>query len=302
MSHHRLAIAGSLLLLLTVSIAPVSAAPPSNDSWSTPTTIDGLPATIAVDLTDATVTDDPQYCGGGTASVWYTYTPPSDQILSISLAPEPSLGAVHIGVDNAFSFVNCVFAGQSVTLVAEAGHTYYIQVSTDGSPTTIDLSAVAPIANDRFADAETIDSLPATVRPDLTRATALGDTSACSGTNPGAWYEFTPADDVVVDISADAEQSAMVTVTGATIDELIGCLYSWGGPLRTTLQGGTTYHLMVAATYPSAAGTEMSIAAVPPPPAPPPNDAKVDAIVIGGLPFETEIDLTSATPDPEGAF
>lgn len=302
MAHRWLAIAGSLLLILTMSVTPVSAAPPSNDGWATPTTIDSLPATISVDLTEATVTDDPQYCGGGTASVWYTYTPVADEFLSITLAPDPSLGAVHIGVDNPFSFVNCIFAGQTVTVVAEAGHTYFLQVASDGSPTTIGLSAIAPIANDRFAAAEAIDSLPATVRPDLTRATTLGDTSACSGTNNGAWYEFTPADDVVVEITADADQSAIVTVTGTTMDELIGCLYSWGGSLQTTLQGGTTYHLMVAAVYPSGAGTAMSIDVAPPPPVPPSNDAKVDAIVIDELPFEVDIDMALATPEAESAF
>ena len=285
------------LLLLTVGASPVLAAAPPNDGFAGATPIPSLPATLAVDLTDATLTDDPQYCGGGSASVWYAYTPSSVEFVTAQLGADP--GAMQLAVDGPYGFIDCVYAGGTRTFTAEPGHTYYLQVATDGGPTTVTLSSSAPVANDRFDDATPIGDLSATVSPDLTRSTSVGDNNSCSSTGNGAWYAYTPDADVVVDITSDSVQSAVVTVTGATQADLISCAYSWNGTLRLTLEAGTAYHFLVAANYPSASGTAMSITVVPPPPPPPANDAKADAVVITGLPFDVTADLTSASSESD---
>jgi hypothetical protein len=286
------------LLLLTMAV-PVSAAAPTNDHPDGAIVIDALPASIAVDLTEATVDGDPQACGGGnSASVWYRYTPPADEFLTISLAADPWMGAVQIAPDVPEAVQGCVFAGQSTTFLADGGRPYLLQVSTDGSPTTMDLSAQPPLGNDRFADAETIAGLPATVGADLTRTTATGDPSTCSQTGNGAWFAFTPDTDLQIELNADANQSAIVTVTGPSIDDHIACLFSWSGPIRTELQAGTTYHFLLAAGSPFGGSTSMSIVEVPPPPPPPANDDPADAVVVAALPFEVEVDMTSASGDP----
>jgi len=289
------------LLLLTIGAVPVRAAAPPNDGWAGATVVPSLPATLAVDLTDATLTDDPQYCGGGTASVWYAYAPSSVEFVTAQLAADPGSGAMQLAVDGPYGFIDCVFAGGSRTFVVEPGHTYYLQVSTDGSPTTVTLASHAPAANDRFEDATIIDALPASVSPDLTASTAIGDTGSCSNTGNGVWFAYTPDADVDVDITADPNQSAIVTVTGATQNDVMSCVVSWGGTVRMTLHGGTAYHFLVAANAPNPSGTSMSIVVVPPPPPPPANDAKDDAAVITTLPFDASADLTSATPDPESS-
>ncbi len=280
------------LLLLTIGASPVRAAAPPNDGFAGATPIPSLPATLAVDLTDATLTDDPQFCGGS-ASVWYAYTPSSVEFVTAQL----TAGAIELAVDGPYGFIHCVYAGGTRTFTAEPGHTYYLQVSTDGAPTTVTLSSSAPVANDRFDDAAEIDDLSATFSTDLTRSTSVGDTNSCSSTGNGAWYAYTPDADVVVDITSDDVQSAVVTVTGATQNDLIACAYSWNGTLRLTLTAGTAYHFLVAANYPSASGTAASITVVPPPPPPPANDAKADAVVITTLPFDVSADLTSASSD-----
>ena len=297
MPHRRSAIAAGLLLLTTI-VGPVSAAAPTNDHAGGAVGIDTLPAAIAVDLTEATVEGDPQFCGGGAASVWYRYTPPADQFLTIGLAADPWMGAIHIAPDVPEAFQGCVFAGQSTRFLAESGRTYLFQVSTDGSPTSMDLSAELPLANDRFAAAETIGALPASVAADLSLSTSTGDPGTCSSTGNGAWYAFTPATDMEIELNADANHSAVVTVTGPTVDDHVTCLFSWGGPIRTTLQGGTTYHFLLAAGSPLASSTSMSIVEVPPPPPPPANDAPGNAIAVTALPFEAMVDMTSATPEP----
>ena len=297
MLRRRSAIAAGLLLLATV--VPVSAAAPTNDHADGASVIDALPASVPVDLTEATVDGDPAYCGSGGASVWYRYSPASDAFLTIALAADPWMGAVHLAPDVPEAFAGCVSASQATTFAVEAGRTYYLQVTTDGSPTTMDLAATPLIANDRFDGAIDIGSLPATVTADLTASTSNGDSSACASNSNGAWYRLSPADDVTVDIQADIDQSAIVTVTGATIGDQLACHYAWNGPLRVALDGGSTYHLQMAAHSPSPSGTTMAIDPLPPAPG---HDDRADALVISSLPYSDTVDLRSAHPDDTDGY
>ena len=296
MSRRRAAFAAGLLFLATVVASPVRAAAPTNDQAAGATSVGDLPASIVVDLSEATVDGDPLFCGVGTASVWYRYTPAADAFLTIALASAPAGGTIHVAVDDPNGYLACVYAGSPQTLLAESGRTYFFQVATDGTATSMDLASTPTIANDHIDQASDIASLPATVAADLTASTSNGDSSACGATGNGAWYRLSPSDDVTVDIQADSGQSAFVTVVGTTIGDQIGCHYSWLGTLRLALEGGSTYHLQLSAYSPTAAGTSMTIDPLPPAPS---NDAPSGAIVIGSLPFSASADLRSAHPDAE---
>jgi hypothetical protein len=288
----RLAWVAGLTLSLLMAAMPVRAAAPANDGAGGAVDIDA-PATVSVELTGATLDGDPQYCGSGTASVWYRYTAPSDVKVTVSMAGEPWMGAIHLGVADPMAFQSCVFAGGSTQVTLSGGQALYLQVSTDGSPTSFEIGALTLLANDRFADAAAIGSLPTTVAPDLTRATGDGDPSNCTSA-PGAWYALTLDTDGAVDITPGAD--AYVTVVGASAFDVLHCLYPWGGRQRVTLSGGSPYHLLVQSGNPSDAGTPVTIELVPPPPS---NDDRSDAQVIGALPAEIDADLRSATPDSD---
>ena len=104
------------------------------------------------------------------------------------------------------AFVTCAFNGSTTNFRAEAGETYYLRV--DSSFQTglleINMTEIFPPANDDFAGAQAINSLPFTVIADNTNASAeLGEPIGCSMfAFRSLWYSFTPSEDMSLRVSA----------------------------------------------------------------------------------------------------
>jgi hypothetical protein len=125
--------------VLAVPLAPAWAAPPSNDTVAGATVIDSLPFSDTVDTTEATSDDDDAslrpLCQVDPTltfsnSVWYAYTPSTDQTVAIDTSGSSyfAAGAIVTGAPGAFEPVpgGCFFGSTTVELTANT--TYYIDL------------------------------------------------------------------------------------------------------------------------------------------------------------------------------
>lgn len=124
-------------LLITMTVGTASAAAPPNDLFANATVIQSLPFSQTVDTTQATAdSTDAQVataCGDAgfqlDASVWYAFTPTSDQTVTVDFSGSsysPVLGVV-TGAPSSFRPVVCSLGPQ--TFVALDSQTYYMDVA-----------------------------------------------------------------------------------------------------------------------------------------------------------------------------
>ena len=139
--------------IMAVPLASASAAPPSNDTVAGATVVDSLPFSDTVDTTQATTDDHDAslapLCGVDPTltfsnSVWYAYTPSTDQTVSLDTGGSSYgvAGAIVTGTPGAFQPVpgGCFFGFTTVGLTANT--TYYIALleSPAGSGGTLQVS------------------------------------------------------------------------------------------------------------------------------------------------------------------
>lgn len=144
-STRRKNIPGRLLTMLIASLSllivtgvPASASLPSNDEITGATPITSLPMHDAIDLTQATwnYSTDWSSCSGYGHSVWYEFTPATDQQIAFDPSSSNQAAAVDVftGSPDALTFVGCGQGSPHWTsggyiLNAIAGTTYWIMAS-----------------------------------------------------------------------------------------------------------------------------------------------------------------------------
>jgi hypothetical protein len=136
--------------LAALTAAPAAAQPPPNDTFATATVVTP-PFSETLDTSEATTdANDLEVlatCGVSVpiaATVWYAYTPPTDQLVNVQTLASYSTGVgVVTGSPGSFSGVTC-FAG-SGSFSATAGQTYYLDVSdiSGGTGGTLTISITA---------------------------------------------------------------------------------------------------------------------------------------------------------------
>ncbi len=169
----------------------------------------------------------------------------------------------------------------------------------------------SPPANDNFADADVVATLPFTDSGDLATTTIEpGEPpSFCvPGATRSAWYTFTPAASGAVEVdltgsdfgvAVAAFQSSGGGLGGLTF---VGCgNASPGARLVVSTTAATTYYLQVSEFGFGGTHLELRMATV----SPPANDAFADATPLSGTPTNATVDLTAATleagePTPAG--
>jgi hypothetical protein len=157
----------------------------------------------------------------------------------------------------------------------------------------------SPPANDNFADADVISTLPFTDSGDLNGTTTEpGEQNLCTFQPQTVWYAFTPSSTAVVSADLNGSSGGMVLTAyqsnGGGIGGLgyMSCIF--GGSLTFTANAGTTYYFQVGSYYYGSVHAQFNVREIPPPP----NDNFADAKAIGGLPFSENIDMTAATTEP----
>ncbi|GAA3658347.1 hypothetical protein GCM10022267_50660 [Lentzea roselyniae] len=253
--------AAALLGVLVPGVA--QAAPPDNDDFATSTVISSLPFVTEQNLAEATkAVDDPVGCGGdGYAnSVWFSYTAPESGLLRLLTdgSDRDLMVTTYTGERNDLKQVwdpfydGCtVERTKPVTFPATAGTTYHFMVSGKSSPVgTLKLAVdrIAPLANDRFADAQPV-SLPFSApNPDYTRASYEPDEPGACGAQglPSIWYSYTAAQTqslvAMIDSWGSAPELGVYEGTSLAGLTALGCV-------SRTDYSGEAFRLEVGKTY-----------------------------------------------------
>jgi hypothetical protein len=272
-------------LLGTLVPGVAHAAPPDNDDFDASTPITALPFTTQLDRTEATrALDDPTNCVGWPAegSVWFHHTTTEDGIVRIDTdgSDLDVKLSVLIGSRGDLRSLGCSGPGGPLTLRVTAGQTYYFMAADgyDGRGARLNLSVrqMTPVANDNFADAQTVTSLPFSApQPDFTLAGAEPEepwATTCAGVREGAptvWFTYTPTrtESVLAHVRANSIGPVLSIYEGSSLPELrsLGCTegHSWRGK-AFRLVAGTTYHLQLQYSFYSSTEATMVLAEAPP--------------------------------------
>ncbi|ROP56689.1 MULTISPECIES: hypothetical protein [unclassified Rathayibacter] len=169
--------------------ALVAATPPANDLRENATVVTSLPySTYSAQYDGATLSDgetascrttDPdntEYFSEGRGSVWFKYVSTKRQTLTFGGTVPESTSTVSAFVDGPITDstrISCTESGFRAEnfVQAEAGKTYYFQVSADYYSTSTEpagtaeffLSASAAIPNTTYSSASVVSALPATI-------------------------------------------------------------------------------------------------------------------------------------------
>jgi hypothetical protein len=237
---------------------------PPNDDFANATEIGALPFTATVDTSGATIEPgEPRDCNGAVRTAWYRITPATDGVIKASAsftAPSGQDGAISMYRSDGAGFgglslLDCAYAG-AVVVNVEAGVTYYIQAggsSFGPGELRIDVEPTERPANDSFASASPIESIPFDVTTDGTVMTLdAGEPPTCGYQPSGSvWYAFTPAEETSVFglvLAAGFGSAVLGVYTGDTLDALssVSCAFA-GQPVTFRARAGVTYYLQVSA-------------------------------------------------------
>jgi hypothetical protein len=121
--------------------------PPANDDFANATSISALPFGSTVDGAAATVEpgEPTPSCGFGqiTNSVWYSFTPLSDESVTLSTAPGNQQVDAYSGTSlTSLTDLGCRSFGGSLTLKVSAGQTYHFQLAGLFGNTSLGLNVV----------------------------------------------------------------------------------------------------------------------------------------------------------------
>jgi hypothetical protein len=160
----------------------------------------------------------------------------------------------------------------------------------------------APPANDNFANAEGIPSLPFSASIDMTEAGIEPDEIqySCTNIERSVWYSFIPTENMTVHLSMTGSSvsnalGSLLRAEGPGISGLtiLRCAYATNPPVDVQLSAGQTYYLQVS-TFSGQVGTvQINLEQIPSPQ----NDNFISALPIGSLPFTATVDLTAASTE-----
>jgi hypothetical protein len=247
-----------LPVLALVGAPAASASPPANDLFANAEPVTSLPFSDSGDLNGtSTEPGEPQACNFQNQSVWYSFTPTVAEAVTIDLhGSDPGVVATVYqsfgpGIGS-LGFVGCLGSGGSMELSASANTTYYIQagsVSFGSAHLQINLNEVPPPANDDFANATRIGSVPYSDTADRSAAGLESGEPAfpsCGSISHTIWYAFTPTTDETLYAHGNAGgvNSFIAVYTGNSLAGLteVGC-----GSDRNVFRAtaGTTYWIQV---------------------------------------------------------
>jgi PKD repeat protein len=306
----------SLFLALVISLtglSPALAAPPSNDNFADAEVIASLPFSALVDITEASVEPNeplPTNCYSMQNTVWYTFTPGEAMVIRASVDGSAINTNLNVYLASGAGFSNLAFWGCNstgylpVVLTLEAGQTYYLQAGSiygETGTVQINLEQIPPPANDYFANAEAITSLPFTSTVDNGAATReLDEPEQCAGIYNTVWYSFTPSETMMV--QADTNGSTLspniniYRAVDSGITQLepmpMTCTIYYNGIFMA--EAGQTYYLQAGGQDPITGNLQVNFKRI----FPPANDNFVDAAAISSpLPFDETVNTAAGTSE-----
>ncbi len=159
------------------------------------------------------------------------------------------------------------------------------------------------VANDSFANATVISSLPFSTTEDTSLATSdPSDPLGCSN-NGSVWFSFTPSSDMRLEayaLGSTFDGTVLSAWTGTEGSLSVTACSPGGGEGKITFSAtaGTTYYFMVAFCCGNGGNGGGNLQFSLSQAFPPGNDNFANATSIGALPFSDTQDLTAATVEP----
>ncbi|HKZ84791.1 MAG TPA: PKD domain-containing protein [Anaerolineae bacterium] len=304
MTRHKLfklAVAVLVGMALTLPDVPATlAARLANDDFSRAKEIRRLPFSDSVDNTQATTEfGEPQNCEFSPRTVWYSITPAANAVLRADMAGSSfsdTILTVYRQDGSGFgglSALSCASFGGAVTFRVEAGRTYFLQAGDvgfsfpDGGSLQVNVQEIPSPANDDFANATPIDTLPSSKSADNGGGTTeSGEPQNCNFSLRTVWYSITPTANAALraDMAGSSFSDTILTVyrqdgSGFGGLSFLGCA-SFGDAVTFRVEQGATYYLQAGDIFTGGGNLQVNVEAVPPPP----NDDFANATSI------TEID------------
>jgi hypothetical protein len=265
-------LAVTLLTAGALTTAVAHAAPPDNDDFANATVVTSLPFAVEQDTTEATAElDDPNRdCLDNEVknTVWFRYTPTEDGLLRFTTrqSDRDFPVTVYTGEHGDLKRANpatgdCLpYRTRKVALQVTAGTTYHLMVTGQygsiGGMLRFAMDHGTAPANDDFADAEPVTSLPFTgSQPDFSTASTETDEPYLSGCHASpfagsVWYSYTPAQTqfVLTEVySSNSNSGPSLSVhEGTSVADLRQLSCATVGPSKgrvVELTAGRTYYL-----------------------------------------------------------
>lgn len=227
----------------TMTLTPEPCTVAVNDEIASATVVSGPGTYQQSDIFCATsnVTDPTQGNGGSSNSVWFSYTPANDII--ITLDANSSTYFAYIGVYDAGTLSPINGGAGSLTLSLSAGESVLIMVTADlpfqvVDPTTLVLTITeevtcTPIVNDAFSGAIAVADGGVYTEPLVACATAEAPNQACGSSSAAeysTWFSYTAGgSDEVFSVNTFGSSYDTVLEIFDAADNLIGCNDDSGG-------------------------------------------------------------------------
>ena len=257
--------------------------PPANDGFLDATPVNSLPFSDSVDVTAATAQHGEPSCYGNESTVWYSFSPDEEALLVADSQGSDYAATIAIWTETKFGLVleECSQPGSALALEAEAGETYFIQVSRvprfffrgpepepaepPGFSLQFNIFVAVPPANDDFANAQFVTSLPFTMTVNNLTATEEDGEPSPGCLEPYSveytlWYRYTPVRDEILVADTAGSQPYNIAIgvyTGDVADTLelpaladltqVACTSLFSFPTRVGFQAeaGQTYYFQV---------------------------------------------------------
>ncbi len=286
---------------------------PHNDDIGTATTVSALPYqnTQSVQWATLAQTEITSSCSAGAvASVWYQYTPSSDQVVRLDTftSDYDTVLSVWSGTPESLMELACsndeASQLQSQLSLALTGQTtYYVNISNAGEAAgtlVFNFSEQRPPSNDGLVQAQVITSLPYTQTQSVYDATLEAEEvmPTCAIPVGSVWYQYVPTSDQVVRINTlGSDYDTVISVWTGTLSAPIelACNDNEGdsgqSQVDVTLIAGTPYYLNVGSVNSTMGQLTMNLSLL----TVPDNDAMVRAVTIPGPPYSHSQNTRNAT-------
>jgi hypothetical protein len=250
------------VLALAAIVLPCTAQalPPPNDAFDAAVAIT-LPSTQSIDVSEATLeSGEPSgWCFSLGGSVWYRLQPSQDTGIRITSSSSPFFErSVNVYRQSGSGLsgltpIGCGYSWSDVSVRLVAGETYYVQAGfapwSFGGLLDLTFQMVPPPANDDFADATAVGSLPYsnTANP-LAATIEPGEPMPSCGwpaTN-SHWYSFhAPAAGSYTAHTWSGGSTFIGLYRGTGLGSLseIGC--RWGGPITFRAEAGERTYVQI---------------------------------------------------------
>jgi PKD repeat protein len=280
----RAVLVAALALAAVALPGAAHAAPPLNDNFGAAVAIDpnSLPITVSVTTAEATTESFESSnfaCYSAEKTVWYSMTPSTSGALRVDSAVSSFNDTIlrlfkQTGNDSSgLSFLGCANpyynGSNAVTVNVEAGSTYYIEAGdwfSGGGNLQLNVQTIPPPANDDFAHATAVTTLPFQHDVDTTAATVESSEPSLCTPPPSertAWYAYSGS--VTARVTVASAPTGIAVYTGSSINALTQLSCQYGYPVTIHVDAGTTYYFQIG-TFAQYGGQLRFTLEVPPPP------------------------------------